>query len=128
MADDDEPVLTADRVHELFRRCLVPGQDGTEVTGIVTRARFSPQALDECAGQVRELLAELPDEFRRTRGGGWSFLNACNDRHGHQWTGFHRAMEELFMLGLGTGLAAELLPREAWPSLPGQMPYYVLDM
>lgn len=126
----DDPVLNADRVHELFRRCLVPDAEhsGTDITGIVTRARFSPQALAEHSGEIRVLLAELPDGFRRTGGGGWTFLKACDDRHGNQWTGFHRTMEELFMLGLGAGLVTELAPRELWADLPGGMPYYMIDM
>ena len=74
------------------------------------------------------MLSELPDEFRVSGGGGWSFLQACNDRHGTQWTGFHQAMEELFMLGMAAGLVTELLPRDLWDALPGGMPYYAVKL
>jgi hypothetical protein len=80
------------------------------------------------AAEIRAMLAELPDQYRKSGGGGWSFLNACDDRHGTQWTGFHRTMEHLFMLGLAIGAVTLLMPRELWDALPGGMPYYMVDV
>lgn len=119
--------LNAQRVEELFGRCLAGAPDQGAVTrGIVTTAAFSPQAIEEHREEIGQLLAELPEQFRETGGGGWSFLNACMDRHGRQWTGLHRSMEQLFLLGLASGQVSELLPRDMWPALPGGMPYYMV--
>jgi hypothetical protein len=119
--------LSTERVEELFKRCLAATADqGVVVQGIVNTAAFSPQALKDCREQIAALLAELPEQFRESDGGGWSFLNACDDKHGRQWTSFHRAMEQLFMLGLASGQVKELLPRDMWAALPGGMPYYVV--
>lgn len=63
----------------------------------------------------------------KSSGGGWTFLNACHDRHGNLWTGFHRRMEELFMLGLAIGKVHCLFPRDLWDALPGGMPFYMVD-
>jgi hypothetical protein len=119
--------LSTERVGELFKRCLAATADqGKVVQGVVTTAAFNPQALEDCREQIAELLAELPEQFQEAGGGGWSFLNACDDRHGRQWTSFHRTMEQLFMLGLASGQVKELLPRDMWAAFPGGMPYYVV--
>jgi hypothetical protein len=119
--------LSTQAVEELFRQCLAPAAvQGTVVEGIVTRAAFRPEAIAAHRGEIGALLAELPDPFLESGGGGWSFLNACNDRHGRQWTSYQQTMEHLFMLGLASGLVTELLPRELWPALPGGMPYYAV--
>jgi hypothetical protein len=129
MSNDTEPVLTAERVESLHRGCLAPdGGDGITVEGIVRKARYSPAAIDLYRAEIRDLLAGLPDEFRTSGGGGWSFLNACNDRDGRLWTGLHVVMEELFMLGIAAGLVKELLGRDMWDALPGGMPYYAVDL
>ncbi len=94
------------------------------VTGIVNTALFSTARLARHRTTIGAMLAELPDEFHRDRGGGWSFLNACNDRHGEQWADLHATMEQLFMLGVATDQAECQLPRELWSALPGGMPYY----
>lgn len=72
------------------------------------------------------MLANLPDTFRKGGGGGMSFLEACNDRNGTLWTGNHRSMENLFLLGLALGEVVCLLPRTMWYILPGGMPYYMI--
>ena len=74
--------------------------------------------------EVRDMLSRLPEPFHRTKGGGWLFLNACNDRNGVQWTDFHQQMEQLFQLGIGLGLVKCLMSREMWSILPGEMPFY----
>jgi len=121
-----ETNLTAERVENLFGECLA--HEGVAVEGIMCTTRFSPDAIGAHRAEITAMLAELPDEFRRSGGGGWTFLNACLDRHGVQWTGLHRVMEQLFMLGLAAGLVSELMPRDMWRVLPGGMPYYVVDL
>jgi len=66
----------------------------------------------------------MVDELSPKFSEGWSFLQMCEDKHGQQWTGEHRAMEELVVLGQAAGFVALLAPREMWPVLPGGMPYY----
>jgi hypothetical protein len=119
--------LTSTAVTEVFRACLVdPGtEDAIEVDGIVHKAMLSKPLLEENKGKIEAFLAELPSEFQEKGGGGMSFLNACNDKHGMQW-GEHVNMEQLFMLGLGIERVKCLLPRDMWEVLPGGMPYYVV--
>ena len=81
-----DPVLTSQALDELARGCLfrafVPRDEAVTVHGITSTFGFDPARLQTNAPSIRALLAELPDEFWQARGGGWSFLNACNDRHG----------------------------------------------
>lgn len=123
-------VLTADRVEEIFRACLfTDDEDMTEhvrVEGIVNPYGFHPGRLAGHAEEIGAMLGELPDSFKRDGGGGMSFLNACEDRHGRQWTGLHQTMDRLFALGMGVGKVELLMPREMWAVLPGGMPYYVV--
>lgn len=125
----DTPVrLTPDRVETVFADCLAPAPgDGQIIHGVVRTAAFDPAKVQAHTGDIAALLAELPDQFRKSGGGGWSFLNACEDRHGAQWTGVHQRAEELFMLGLAAGQVSELMPRELWNALPGGMPFYMVD-
>lgn len=125
--------LNPELVDTVFRDCLFA--DGADTSnyvpahGIQINVGFDPERIAYHKDTVRALLLELPDEFMVSKGGGMSFLNACNDRHGNLWTGMHRTMEQLFLLGLACELVTELLPREAWDVLPGGMPYYaVRDM
>lgn len=114
--------LTPEAVEDLMRECLSPG-DGKQVTGISRTFTFDETKIAENADLISELLHELPEEFMMSGGGGWSFLNACNDKHGRQWTGFHAVMEALFCLGIAASKAKWLLPRDMWSVLPGGMPY-----
>ena len=75
------------------------------------------------------MLSQLPEEFMASKGGGWSFLNACMTNTGATWTSLHQVMEQLFMLGMSVDMVICLLPRELWHCLPGRVPYYqVLDV
>lgn len=98
------------------------------VEGIMNKLGFHPGRLEEKRAKVTEWLKALPHQFRKNSGGGWSFLNACNQENGVQWTGFHRSMDQLFCLGMGLGLVECLMPREMWKILPGGMPYYVINV
>lgn len=122
--------LDSRRVEAIFMDCLFrDGEDTSKhvkAEGITTNVGFHPERLEAHKAEVEALLGELPDEFKEKGGGGMSFLNACNDRRGNQWTSFHRIMEQLFQLGVATGTAKLLMPREMWGALPGGMPYYVV--
>jgi hypothetical protein len=120
-------VLTAERVEKLFRECLAPSPEGAIlVQGVINTAAFRPEVIETHRDEIRALLAELPEPFQENGGGGWSFLNACDDSHGNQWTGMQQTMEHLFMLGLAICEVVELVPRELWSALPGGVPYYMV--
>jgi hypothetical protein len=122
--------LAAERVEQVFRDCLFRDDESTDdrvvAEGVINTFGLHPGRLAEHRAEIGQLLRELPGPFMQSQGGGWSFLNACMDRHGVQWTGLHRTMDELFVLGIATGQADYLLPRELWQALPGGMPYIVV--
>lgn len=126
-----EQKLTPEKVESIFLDCLFKEEEDTsnhiKAEGIVHTVGFHPGRLESHKEEVEELLEELPDEFKKSGGGGWSFLNACNDRHGNQWTGLHRTMEQLVLLGIAIGKVKFQLPRETWKALPGGMPYLVIE-
>ena len=121
-------VLQAERVDRIFRDCLIGDRTGKyrEVEGVMMRARFSTDKLEEHHEMIAAMLACLPDNFREGRGGGWSFLNACEDRDGRQWTSLHETVDQLVVLGIGTGAVRFSLDRELWGSMPGGMPYFTI--
>ncbi len=127
---DVQQVLTSEKVEAIFMDCLFrDGEDTSNhiaVEGVVHNVGFHPERLESHRAEIEAMLDELPEMFHEKSGGGWSFLNACNDKHDNQWTDFHMRMEQLFQLGGGIGRVKSLLPREAWAMLPGGMPYYVV--
>src|SRR4051812_32200227 len=120
-------MLTSQAVDEMMTKCLFTDDEemgsAVKVEGIVNRYAFHPTRIMQNADAIGEMLAESPDEFQASKGGGWSFLNACMDRHGTQWTGLHQQQERVFALGIAAGKARWLMPREMWKVLPGGMPY-----
>lgn len=119
--------LTADKVMEIAKDCLFADGESMDnavmVDGIVNRYAFHPDRIKAHADEIKELLLELPDEFQMAKGGGWSFLNACMDRHGNHWAE-HPTMGMLFALGEAVGSVKCLMPRDMWNILPGGVPYY----
>lgn len=141
MGNETRPAFRLDPkvVEETFRCCTEPTAAPTDadpaypyadrigpIDMIVSAVFLNKKPLQDHAEQIMAMLLELPDEFRESGGGGWSFLNACNDRHGNLWTGEHRVMGMLVALGLGLGVVKYLVPRDLWPALPGGMPYFVV--
>jgi hypothetical protein len=121
--------LSAKNVERVFNLCIereTKRNDELIVHGIVNDFPFNKKMLSEYADDIIGFLNELPKEFHENDGGGWSFLNACNDKNGNQWTGSHAVMEKLFVLGIGIDKVKLLLPREVWGSLPGGVPYFVV--
>jgi hypothetical protein len=125
----DSPLNPAN-VNAVFDACLATEGDehSIDVAGIVGGARFSLVKLIDHRGVIGGMLDQLPDQFKKSGGGGWSFLNACNDRDDRQWTSLHLVMERLFLLGIATGQAEWCLPREMWSAFPGGVPYVVVDV
>lgn len=122
--------LTSKRVEAIFLDCLFrEGEDTSKhirVEGIMTTVGFHPSRLEGHKSKIEEMLGELPKEFQQSGGGGWSFLNACNDKEGNQWTGLQPVVEQLVLLGIGIGKVKFQLPRSAWKVLPGGVPYFVV--
>ena len=126
--------LSVDNVHNVFLSCLAEGSAShptVTVQGIMATAHFAIAELELCKADIAGMLAQLPPPFQPVKsggGGGWSFLNACNDKDNNLWTGDHRTMDMLFMLGIATGQAAWCMPRDDWLVLPGGMPYVAVVM
>lgn len=120
--------MNAEAVEKVFLDCLFDDSatedEIVEIEGIVNNFAFNSARLEANKNTIISLLEELPDEFRQSLGGGWSFLNACNDKHGSHW-GEHRNMEQLFVLGIGINKAKFLFPRKMWSAFPGGLPYVV---
>lgn len=131
-------MINAGRLHEIVvdslftdeevNRSPIPGppEDAVVVDGVMSMFGFHPERLESHRAEVREMLETLRDEFWLSKGGGWSFLNLCEDRDGNLW-GQHRDCEALCVLAIGLGLGSFPLPREIWPVLPGSVPYFVFE-
>lgn len=124
-------MLTASAVRTIFLDCLFKaGEEPLHSTavvaeGIIDKYGFHPGRLEGHKPAIMQLLMCLPDTFRESVGGGWSFLQACKDNQGNHW-GEHIDMEQLFSLGIATGQAEYLMKREMWRVLPGGVPYIVI--
>jgi hypothetical protein len=123
--------LTPENVHDLANSALytteeISGEKSPEgaviVKGLVHNFGFHPERLEQTRENVKDMLAQLPDEFKE----GWSFLNMCVDRNGDLWTGDHATMELLVVLAIGLELASYCAPREFWSVLPGGVPYIAI--
>ena len=128
-------LLTAENVDTVFKDCLFkddeieegrPKFPYTEAQGITMRIGFHTERLQGHKEDIHSMLKALPKEFMEGTGGGWTFLNACNDCNDVQWTGEHRRMEQLFLLGLAIEKVKCMMPREIWNTLPGGVPYYMV--
>lgn len=97
----------------------IPPNDAVIVKGIVRTFGFHPERLKNHKEEVKTILNQMRPEFHKDKGGGgWSFLNLCEDKDGHLW-GDHRIMEELVALGIGLGIAKYCFPKDMWNALPG---------
>ena len=127
-----EPLIDPERVVEVLGDCLGENSDTVIVIeGIMSVYHFRQEKLKEHREEIAGFLMNLPLPFRSAKvggGGGWSFLNACDDANGVQWTGMHRTMEALFCLGLALDLVKWALPRDVWSALPGGMPYVIVKV
>lgn len=128
-------MISAQRVEEIVKECLYSNDevvDGKPIVepvvgkGILRDFGFHPVRLESHREEVRAMLMELSDQFKKSGGGGWSFLNACITKNDEQW-GQHEDMERLFALGIGLGLAKFALPKDMRSVLPGGMPYITVE-
>jgi len=136
MVVEEEPLIDAKEVGEIFEDCLYKGEkpncetseDTIVVEGVVHNFAIDLSKLEKHADRVAELLGYLPTNFHKSGGGGWSFLQMCDDRNGVQWTGFHMRMEQLLVLGIALKKARIQVPRDMWKVFPGGVPYLVVDV
>lgn len=104
---------------------ITPGEIPDEaiiVRGLVRSFGFHPGRVTGAKASIDAMLAELPDSFWLTRGGGMTFLNGCMDRHDLQW-GEQRNVEALVCLGIAAGSASWIM-RDMASALPGGVPYF----
>ncbi len=120
----------AQNIDKILKDCLFRNSEDQSTAviakGIVNNFGFHPERLKNHHAEIVEELSSLPREFYVNGGGGWSFLNMCNDNNGCQW-GEHINMEQLVCLGIALGLVEEQLPSMR-DILPGGVPYYVVDL
>src|SRR6266478_1898966 len=121
--------LTSETVHKLMLVCLAndDSQETITIDGLVNSYLLDKAKIASRSEQIRDLLDQLQDPFQASKGGGWSFLNACNDRDGHLWTGEHRIMEALICLGIAANRAKWLM-KEMAHIMPGGVPYVVVGI
>lgn len=119
--------LSAAAVEEIFIDCLFrdgePTQPRVMADGIRMKVGFHPERLNSHRESIGALLAQLPPDFMRNKGGGSSFLCACITKDEKHW-GEHANVEQLLVLGLATKQVEYIFGKEIWPSLPGGMPYF----
>lgn len=122
--------LTAENVNKTFLECMFIEGESTENyvlgQGVINNIGFHPDRLKQNESNVIEMLNQLPEEFKKSGGGGMSFLNMCNDKDGNQWSDLHATMDQLVTLGISLKKVSFLMPREMWQVLPGGMPYIVI--
>jgi hypothetical protein len=94
--------------------------------GIVHKFVFMKDRLEAHRSEVVDIINQLPNEFRKSGGGGWSFLNLCTDKDGNQWGEQHDA-EALYVIANGLGLAKTQMPKTMWGMFPGGVPYIVFE-
>ena len=106
-----------------------PVVDPIAVEGISMNLGFHPDRVKSHEDEIDDMLDQLPASFHEQTGGGMSFLSMCDTKEGVQWTGMHRTMEELMLLGMGTGRVEYCLKCRSkawWGMMPGNMPYIVI--
>lgn len=124
-------LLTHGRVVDTYRRVSAPPGRTlgvTEVSGITSKHTLIAKRLEKWSGEVRNMLAELPDGFHAPRHSGWGISQMIIDRHGTMWTDSLLVIEMLCVLGIGTGLARWCEPdRSKWAETGG-FPYFVVQL
>ena len=124
--------LTSENVHNVFLDCLYKDNEKTtnhvKALAINIFIGFNPDKLKLNTDNIISMLSELPIQFMKSGGGGWSFLNMCSDKHDNLWSGEHTQVDELVALGLAINKINYLMPREMWSSFPGGIPYLIIDL
>ena len=116
------------KVTEVFTDCLfkeaevlrgIPEVPPIEVNGITLNVGLHPDRVEKHKEDIKAFIDEFPVVFKN----GYSFLNMCNTEKGELWTGFHKVMEQLMLLGIASKQMEYCAPRDMWNLFPGNMPY-----
>lgn len=124
-------ILNPQKLTLVFNTCILqPTENATSSIGIekilsTEKILFHKEHLREHQELIEAMLNELPETFKKSVGGGWSFLEARKDRNGNLWAGEHAAAEKLFLLGMAIK-KVEMTPKNTWPILPGNLPYFII--
>lgn len=122
--------LTAQNVQKILFDCFFKDGESTDVhikaQGVRGPMGFHPERLESHRLDIEGLLKQLPIEFMKSGGGGYTFLNGCLTSTGEQW-GDQSNVDELLCLGIAIGKVSFSMPREMWNILPGGMPYFTVD-
>lgn len=128
--------MNANRVHEMAVDSMFEdsevGADGQTlmpqlcVQGIINTFGFHPERVKKHKAELKEMIKELPEGFYESGGGGMSFLNLCEDKHGNQWAE-HSTLEMFLCMAIANDLAGYCLPKEMWHLMPGGMPFVVFN-
>jgi len=124
---------TVERVQDILRDCLYSEEELNDsllpesaviVEGVSRSLGFHPERLVRNRGEIQTLIQEIvTDKFLKSDGGGFSFLNLCEDRSGELWTSQHSTVDDFVCLSIGCGMAGFCLPRNLWGAFPGGLPY-----
>lgn len=144
----------AERVQDLFKHCLFiaeelppspPTNDPKEtlkyltdqgvkfifVESVASKVLFNPDRIAESREEIRSILRDMDSKFMKQTPeddkSGYSFLAMPFDKDGVHWCEQPTA-DLLVALGIACGFIEYLVPREAWPSLPGGVPYFVINI
>lgn len=128
--------LTPQNVQKVFFACLfnddeiIPGKtpdNAVLVEGITHKIGFHRERLESHKKEIKEFLSKLPESFFVDRGDGMSFLGLPYLPNGNLW-GDHQSAQELMLMGIGSKLMKYCAPKEMWSSLPGGVPYVVINL
>lgn len=120
--------LTAENVENIYNKCCCNKESKNCITieGIQNTDSYKKDVLEKYRNDIKDMLNQLPDNFKKSRGGGWSFLQLCMRKDDYQWTGLHRTMEKLMTMSIATKQMEYLLPKRMWDVLPAGMPYVAI--
>jgi hypothetical protein len=124
--------LTAENVNKIFTDSIYNG--GSDIgeneimgNGVMHDFIFNRQKINRHTEDIANMIDQLPYNFKKSVGGGWSFLNMAIDKDGNQWADFHETMERLLALGTAINKMGFAAPRGMWNILPGGMPYVYIN-
>jgi hypothetical protein len=126
--------LNPDNVHRVFTDCLYDSNvqekekaNAVFSSAVLVVAEFRPDRLEAHKDDIKQMLNELPDDFKKSKGGGMSFLRMCEDKNGELWTDLHMTCDLLLCLGLATKEMSLLHERDIWAAFPGGVPFVVVN-
>jgi len=122
--------LTVENLESVVSDCLFKKDEDrgnyVEGSGVILRFGFHPERLEKHRADIEDMLNQLPDEFKKNSGGGYSFGMAYRRKDGVHW-GEHRHIDTLLCLGIAIGKARTQFPRDMWNIFPGGLPYFVIN-